>query len=122
MARKRTPTAARKERENFGHFAGLISAPGDLVAGVTLPAACDAYLATDAILAAPTALVELRARVVNSTSTQRKLGGRAGAAGTRTHVGTLEGGLQVKKTAGAPGLLSLYVRDPAGVTHKIAGG
>lgn len=100
----------------------MIATPGSLATGVVLPAMGDLFVSTSAALVAPQALLEMPAVVVNGVSTQRKPGGKAGAAGTLTHVGRIGATTAIKKTAGAPGTVSLYVRDTAGALHVIAQG
>lgn len=104
----------QKARRDFSAFAALVDTPGNLVTGVVLPAAADVYVSTTSVLAAATNLL--------TVAPARPLGAPAGAAGAKHHAGRLGATAAVSKAAGAPGTVSLYVRDPAGVPRLIAQG
>lgn len=103
----------RIERQNFTAFAALIAAPGALGAGVPLPARGDVHVSTSSVLAAVDALVTVNAVDYSAP---------AGAAGAVHRLGSFRSGATVAKASGAPGTVSVYVRDPAGALHKIAEG
>lgn len=116
-----TPAAAQsivrrrqKARRDYSAFAALLDTPGNLVTGVTLPAAAEVYVSTTSALLATTNLL--------TVAPARALAAPAQAAGAKHHAGRLGATAAVSKAAGAPGTVSLYVRDPAGVPRLIAQG
>ena len=103
----------RRARQDFDEFSALVVTPGNLVTGVKLPANAVLYVSTTGVLASATALV---------TVAGGARGAPAGAANRRNNVGLGEAGSTVLKAGGAPGTVSLYVRNPAGKVVKIAQG
>ncbi len=103
----------REARQDFKKFAALIATPGDLVAGVSLPANGLFSVSTTSVLAATTVLVNAGTRA---------LGAPAQAAGVTYSVGKLSRAVRVVKDGLAPGTVKLYVRDGFGKPHLIAQG
>ena len=103
----------RKGREELKTFAALITTPANLVTGFRLPGNADVVISTSSVLAVSTALI------VIGTHT---LGSPAAAANAKYHVGYFETGKLVSKAGGAPGTVSVFVRDALGKTYLIAQG
>lgn len=103
----------RKSRQDYSAFDALLATPGDLLAGVKLPARATVLLSTTSTLLSPTLLVDVGAR---------SLGIPSGAANAQHVIGSLGPGATVVKRAGAPGTVSLWIRTPAGSVRKIAQG
>jgi hypothetical protein len=103
----------RRRRQQYDRFRALVATPGNLTTGVALPAACTLYASTSSVLAATTKLVD---------AGTRELGAPAGAANAQHCIGFFEPGVTITKHTGAPGTVSLYVQDPAGVRQLIAQG
>lgn len=99
----------RRERQNLSAFAALIATPGNLVTGVVIPAESDVYVSTSSTLASTTHLLDVG---------DREIGAPAAVANKAHHVGRLHRGSMVEKAAGAPGTVSVYVRDGTGVLFK----
>lgn len=103
----------RRRRQQYDRFRALVETPGSLTTGVVLPAAATLYVSTSSVLAATTKLVD---------AGTRELGAPAGGANAQHNIGFFEPGVEFTKHTGAPGTVSLYVQDPAGVRKLIAQG
>lgn len=103
----------QKRRRELTAFASLIETPGDLVAGITLPASAKLYASVAAAMADNGPLVTVSDTIVNGT---------AGASGELHSLGHHERDKQVVKAAGAAGVVTLYVSDGFGKPLKIAEG
>jgi len=108
-----TQQHARRERQDLSKFRALIATPGDLAAGVTLPANATVYVSTTSALVASTALI-----TVNDADRFSPIQ----AANRRDLLGLVQRGRVVKKKVGAPGTVSVYVQDGLGKLRKIAQG
>lgn len=105
-------TLAQRKRQDISAFAALIRTPGVLATGFNLPANAECYIGTSSVLAATTVLLDAGVRA---------LGAPASAANVAHSVGRLSRGVHVAKHSGAPGTVSLYVRNGAGKLFKIGG-
>lgn len=105
-------TCEQRTRQDIKAFKALITTPGSLITGFNLPANADLYVSTTSVLAVTTLLVDSKGRA---------LGAPAGAANKVYHIGWFERGRNVIKHAGAPGTVSLYVRNGLGKLFKIGG-
>lgn len=99
----------RKERQNVSAFSALIDTPGDLATGVVIPAEADVYVSTSSVLASTTHLLDVA---------DREIGAPAAPANEAHHIGRLHRGSVVEKAAGAPGTVSVFVRDGMGSLFK----
>lgn len=108
----RTHPERKRERQNFDLFRALIAAPGDLSAGVVLPANADLY-------------VSLAGGAVAQTHVATDAYGRdyyvpVLAAAETFHIGRFLRGNTLEAAAGiSAGQLSLYIRDGVGKLYKI---
>jgi hypothetical protein len=107
----------RRARQDNHAFAALTAAPGDLVVGFALPANAEVYVSTSSVLVVTTALIN-----VEKPGGTRDLHAPASAAETTHHVGRLERGVNVVKAVGAPGTVSVYMRNALGRLIKIGEG
>ncbi len=96
----------RRKRQDFGAFAALIETPGDLSAGFRLPANAEIFISTNEDLESATILID-------------GLGAPAQDADVKHHVGRLNRSKLIKRNESAPGTVSVWIRDPAGVLRKI---
>lgn len=103
----------RKGRQDVSAFAALIETPANLAVGFKLPANAELVVATTSVLASTTKLLDCG---------DRSLYASAGAANSKHHIGWMEASVNVKKASGAPGTVSLYIRDGMGVLFKVAQG
>lgn len=92
-------------RRDFHAFKTLIATPGNLVAGIKLPANCILYASTSAVVASPIALVTLNTRTLSAA---------IGAADTVHCYDGVERGRTVTKAPGAPGTVKVYVDNGFG--------
>lgn len=104
---------SRKERQDITAFNALVAAPGDLAAGVVMPANVQLYVACDEALADVTALLTIKGV---------DYGAPASDAGDLFHVGWIEKDVTVTKKTGAPGTVSIHAMDGIGVLRKVAEG
>lgn len=106
-------TALRRNqaRRDISAFDALIGTPGDLTAGVVLPANGELELVTDAVLAETTLMVECG---------EREIGMPTGAAGVFHVIGWFERARTIQLHADAVGAVQLYVRDDIGNRYMIA--
>lgn len=102
---------ARKGRQELKAFAALMATPGSLTTGVALPASATLRVATDAVLAGVTPLVQVGSRTLSAS---------ARAANVSHGLGWFERGKVFTKAAGATGVVKLYVQDDLGDLHLIA--
>jgi hypothetical protein len=105
-------TVAQRRRQDVSAFKALISTPGNLTTGFALPGNADCYVSTTSVLAATTKLLDCGTR---------QLGAKASVANKKNSIGHLERGHTVIKHSGAPGTVSLYIRDGAGRLLKVGG-
>ena len=100
-------------RRALSEFSALIDTPGNLATGVKLPAPAFIVVSTTSALVANTKLVSIGARDLYVPPQ---------AAGAYRSLGMFQASKTFTKAAGAPGTVSLYVRDGVGALHKIAQG
>lgn len=93
-------------------YDSLIAAPGDLAAGITLPANARLYASVSVLLASTTAVVSVNGVDISLP---------AGAANAMSLIGWFERDRVVTKVAPS-GTVSLYAEDGLGVLRKIAEG
>ena len=103
----------RKERQDLQRFDALAATPGNLVAGIVLPANAKLYASCAVDVAVATPVV-----VIGTAS----YGTPVGVAGRIHHVAYAERDVLVKKAPEAPGIVTLYVEGNFGVPIKIAQG
>lgn len=101
----------RKEREEFAAFAALVASPAALP--FVLPANATLAVSTSSVLAATDTLI---------AADGIDYGAPAGAANAKHAIGFFGRNTTIAKAAGAPGTVSVYVRDPAGALRLIAQG
>lgn len=104
---------SRKERQDITAFNALFETPGDLAAGIVLPANVKLYVSTSSVLAATTVLLDVGGV---------DYGAPAQAANVKYHTGSFEKDVTVAKKAGAPGTVSVYAMDGLGVLRKFGEG
>lgn len=109
----------RQAREEFRFFAGLIAAPGNLVAGVPMPAGAMLYAARSTALVATTKVLTVNA-TGGALVLERFL--PVSAAETPRALGYAREDLVLFKAAGLTGTLRVYVRNGVGKLFKIAEG
>lgn len=102
----------QKRRQNVLRFAALIANPGNLAAGVVLPANANLFVSSSDVLAAATPLVQVKGAARSAI----------GAAGAVRPAGYAERNQTVLKAPGAPGVVTLYVEGNFGKPIKIAQG
>lgn len=107
------PARKRKLAQDLSKFLGLVGAPGDLAAGIVLPANATLYAMSDAVLATPAAVVTINNKPYF-------LG--AGLANVTHLLQYAECSATVKKAAGAPGTITLFVEAGLGKLVRIAQG
>lgn len=100
----------RRERQNVTAFAALIDTPGDLAAGVVFPANGVMYVSCSQELTDTTVLLEIK---------EVEYGAPALPADEAYNVAFVEKDVTVTKAAGAPGVVSIFIRDGVGALFKI---
>ena len=101
----------RKERENFAALAALVASPAALP--FVLPASVTLAVSTSSALGAADTLID---------ADGIEFGAPAGVANAAHVIGYFGCNTTIAKAAGAPGTVSVYVRDPAGALRLIAQG
>ncbi len=109
----------RQLREDLSAFRSLIAAPGDLTAGVPMPAGAMLYGARSTALLATTKVLTVRAPG-GTLITEQHL--PVSAAETPRWLGYVREDLVLFKATGLTGTLRVYVRNGVGKLFKIAEG
>lgn len=113
MTLLRAALQAVRERQDFVAFKAMIETPADLSVGFDMPANAELYVSIDEELEETTHVLDCGQREINA---------RAATANVYHHIGWFERAVNVQKAAGAPGVVSVYVRDGIGGLFKIAEG